>query len=248
MKKIEIYGLSGMPLIKKGDNFAEIILKTAKDNQFVFQKGDVLVIAQKAISKSEGSFVSLKEIIPSSEAINLSEKTGRDPRLCQIYINESSKILRTKGRMVITIHRLGFECTGAGVDRSNIAPHEEEIVCLLPENPDLSAKRIRETLEQALKMDLAVIVNDSFGRRDREGSIGIAIGISGIGALEIREQKDLFENPSKSMIALVDELSAAASTMMGQADEGMPVVIIRGANYQRNTDSSIKDILIQQEE
>lgn len=242
-KKVSMYGLSSIPIIKEGDNLGDIIVENTKLDDIPISNGDVIVIAQKVVSIAEGAIVDLKDITPSEKAIELSNKTGRDSRLCQVYLNESDEIIEVKGRMVITRHRLGFECSGAGVDRSNIAPLVEEKVVLLPRDPDISAMKIRKDIFLRTKQNVAVIINDSFGRADRDGSVGTAIGISGINFIDERKQEDLYGNPSNSRIGLIDELSAAASVLMGQANEKIPVVLIKGVQYQRSENSRIQDIL-----
>ena len=242
---VGLYAVPNLPLIAEGSDLGELIVDSVLKDGFSVADRDVIIVAQKVVSKAEGAIVRLADVEPSPRAIELSESTGRDPRLCEIYLRESTEILGTKGRMVITRHRLGFICTGAGVDRSNVAPHDEGVVVLLPRDPDHSASQIRRKIRERTKADVGVIISDSFGKPDREGSIGIAIGIAGIRHLEVRQQKDLFENPAKSSIALVDELAAAASLIMGQADEGRPVVIVRGANYTPDEEASIKRLLIE---
>lgn len=244
-QSIQLFALEGIPLIKQGDNIGALVAKTAEAQKIGVQSDDIIVIAQKIVSKAEGRTVDLKTVTPSERAQELARQTGRDPRLCQVYLNESREVLRVKGRHVVVLHRLGFECTGAGVDRSNVAPHAQGIVTLLPEDPDRSAREIREAINAATGQMIAVIINDSFGRRERDGSLGIAIGIAGIGALETRDQRDLFDNPSKNSIALIDELAGAASILMGQADEKVPAVLIRGVAFTRDENATIKTILVE---
>lgn len=246
MKKLEIIAIQNLPIFKENDNLAEIIIESCKKDQIIIEDNDILVIAQKIISKAEGAIVNLKTIVPSEEAITLSEKTGRSPQLCQVYINESNKVLGIKGRMVITEHRIGFVCTGSGVDGSNIATKDRNLVSLLPKDPDKSARQIRKNIYQKINKKIAVIINDSFGKPDREGSYGIAIGIAGISPLEVQKKKDLFGNESNNRIALIDELAAAASILMGQSDESQPVVLIKGAGYTVDENADIKNILIRQ--
>jgi coenzyme F420-0:L-glutamate ligase/coenzyme F420-1:gamma-L-glutamate ligase len=238
-----LYAVPNIPLIQNGDDISQIIYHVATEDSFTFAEKDIIVIAQKIVSKAENAFVKLSEVVPSSKAIELAEKTGRDPRLCQVYLDESTEVIRVKGRMMITRHRLGFEASSSGVDRSNVAAHKDEVVVLLPRDPDASAQRIRTGIYQLTGKDVAVIINDSFGRRDRDGSIGTAIGLAGIHHLEERQQQDLFGNPSNSKIALIDEIAGAASILMGQADEKYPVVVVRGVNYTIDNNASIKNIL-----
>jgi len=243
MKTVSLIPLSTMPLIKAGDNIAELIISSCKIEAVELLEGDIIVIAQKIISKAENAIVDLKTITPSSQALEIASQTGRDARLVQVYLDESSELLYVKGRMVITRHKLGFIMSSSGVDRSNVAEHSREIVVLLPKDADVSASVVREKIKALTNKAVGVIINDSGGRNDRAGSVGIAIGISGISAIEHRSQKDLFENQANSQIALVDELAAAASILMGQADEGVPVVIIRGIKYTPSEDSKISHIL-----
>lgn len=243
MKTVSLIPLSMMPLIKANDNIAELIISSCKNEAVEILNGDIVVIAQKIISKAENAIVDLKTISPSSQALEIASQTGRDARLVQVYLDESLELLYIKGRMVITRHRLGFIMSSAGVDRSNVAEHSHEIVVLLPADADLSASIIRANIKALTNKDVGVIINDSGGRNDRAGSVGIAIGLSGISAIEHRTQKDLFGNQANSQIALVDELAAAASILMGQANEGVPVVIIRGVKYTPSEDSKISYIL-----
>ncbi len=240
-----LYGVPNLPLITRGADLGELIVEAALKDGFTIAERDVLVVAQKIVSKAEGAVVRLADVEPSPRAVELAESTGRDPRLCEVYLRESDEILGTKGRMVITRHRLGFICTGAGVDRSNIALHDEGVVVLLPRDPDRSARQIRQKIKEMIRADVGVIISDSFGKPDREGSIGIAIGIAGIRHLEERRQHDLFGNQANSSIALVDELAAAASLIMGQANESRPVVVVRGIEYTQDEDASIKRLLIE---
>lgn len=243
MKEVRLTPVGGIPLVNVGDDIAKLICKACTENSIVVEEDDVFVVAQKIVSKAENSTVNLKTIKPTKRAAKIAEKTERDPRLVQVYLNEASKVLFIKGRMVITKHKLGFKMSSSGVDRSNIAPISDEVVVLLPRDPDDSARKIRESIRNITGKNVAVIINDSCGRDDRDGSVGMAIGIAGISHLEFRSQKDLFGNESNSRIALIDELAAAASILMGQADEKIPVVIIRGVRYTVDEETSIKNIL-----
>lgn len=239
-----LYAIPGIPVIKKGVDLGQLVSEAAQSADFQLKDADVVVVAHKVVSKAEGSVAILSETVPSEMAMELSQATGRDPRLCQIIIQESAEILSTKGRMIITKHRLGFTCTNAGVDSSNVAPRDEGIVVLLPSDPDASCQRIRLAIRKHTGVDVAVILSDSFGKADRQGAIGTAIGLAGISAVENRDQRDICGNPAHSVIALVDELAAAASMLMGQADEMCPVVVIRGIPFTASENASIKDLLI----
>jgi coenzyme F420-0:L-glutamate ligase/coenzyme F420-1:gamma-L-glutamate ligase len=244
--ELRIIAIPSIPLIKKDDKLGEIILNACRKNKIEIDENDVLVIVQKVISKAEGATVNLNDIKPSSEAIELSRKTGRDAELCQVYIDESRRILGTKGKVIITEHKLGYICTSAGVDRSNVGPRDERIVSLLPKNPDKSARDIREYIKKQTDNKIAVIISDSFGKPDREGCIGVAIGIAGIAPIEIQQKKDLFGNEKNNTIARIDELAAAASILVGQSDEKFPAVLIKGAEYTIDEQADIKKILIPQ--
>lgn len=242
MESVTLYPVKHLPLIKQGDNLGEIIL-AGLHQAIGIQDDDVIVIAQKIVSKSEGAIIDLSMVTPTEKAQEIANQTGRDARLCQVYLDEAKEIVAIKGRMVITRHHLGFVGSSSGVDRSNIAPHEAEKVVLLPKNPDLSAENIRQYIYEKIGKRVAIIINDSCGRDYRGGSVGMAIGIAGIGAIEAKAKKDLFGNESRSQIALVDELAAAASILMGQADEGVPAVLIRGVSFTVVEKASITEFL-----
>jgi len=242
MHIVSLIPIEGIPLIKAGDNLAQLICQACEQYSNKIEDRDIIVIAQKIVSKSENAVIDLNTVTPSEQAIQIANQTGRDPRLVQVYLNEASEVLFIKGRMVITKHKLGFKMSSSGVDKSNVAPQADNIVVLLPQNPDASARRIKSSIKCIMEKETAVIINDSCGRDDRDGSVGMAIGIAGISHLEYRSQKDLFGNQSNSRIALVDELAAAASMVMGQADEKIPVVIVRGIPYTIDEEADIQKI------
>ncbi len=228
--------LSGIPLIKPGDDLAEVALQASDRMGLFWMDGDILVCTQKIVSKSEGRFVNLKNVIPSRKAIELASRAEKDPRLVELILQESKEVLRVRPGLIIVEHRLGFVCANAGVDHSNVCgegSEDEEWVLLLPENPDGSAQRIREKLEEKTKMCLGVMIIDSHGRAWRMGTVGVAIGISGVpGLVDLRGQKDLFDYTLRvTQVAAADELAAAASLVMGQAAEGTPMVHVRGFPY-----------------
>lgn len=243
MSQIMLYSLRNIPLVQKGDNIAQFILNSALQDGVIISEGDLIVIAQKIISKAEGAIVKLSEVVVLAEAQKLADQTGRDPRLCQLYLDEASEVIAVKGRMVITRHKLGYVGSSSGIDRSNIAPHSEEVVVLLPKNPDASAAYVRAEIKRITGKVVGVIINDSCGRDYRDGSVGMAIGIAGIKALRIDEKVDLFGNPSKSRIAVVDEVAAAGSLLMGQANEGVPAVVVKGVTYTASEDAVIKEFI-----
>lgn len=242
MDSLILYGVQGIPLVNDGDDVAELIF-SALSSHVPVENDDVIVVAQKIVSKSEGAVVDISTITPSDRAKEIASQTGRDPRLCQLYLDEASEVIAIKGRMVITRHKLGYVGSSSGIDRSNVAPHDDGRLVLLPKDPDGSARKIRSRFFQLTGKKVAVIINDSCGRDYREGSVGMSIGIAGIGHLEIEEKSDLFGNVSRSQIALVDELAAAASILMGQADESVPAVLIRGVQYVSVEDACIAPLL-----
>jgi coenzyme F420-0:L-glutamate ligase/coenzyme F420-1:gamma-L-glutamate ligase len=196
-------------------------------------EGDVLVFAQKIVSKAEGRTADLATVVPSARAIDLAEKTLKDPRLVELILSESSEVLRHRPGVLIVLHRLGLILANAGIDRSNVAGAERAL--LLPVDPDASAARIRADLRTKTGVDVPVLIIDSIGRAWRLGTVGTAIGVSGMAALlDLRGQLDLHGRPLETTeIGLADELAAAASLTMGQAAEGTPIVLARGVPYSR---------------
>lgn len=228
--------LPGIPMIQTGDNLPAIILTNLVNANIHLQDGDILVLAQKIISKAEGRWVNLVKIQPSAGAIGLAKKIEKDPRLVELILQESNQVLRTRIGTIIVEHKLGFICANAGIDHSNVAGSgdtEQEWVLLLPENPDESARVIRQRIEKSTGMRIGILIIDSHGRAWREGVVGVTIGISGIpGVIDMRGKTDLFGyNLRITTIGAADELAAAASLVMGQADESIPIVHARGFPY-----------------
>jgi coenzyme F420-0:L-glutamate ligase/coenzyme F420-1:gamma-L-glutamate ligase len=194
--------------------------------------GDVLVLCQKIVSKAEGRMVRLDAVTPSEAAQRLAAETSKDPRLVELILREARKVLRTRPHLIIAEHRLGWVCANAGIDRSNVAqPDDDGVVLLLPMDPDRSAREIRERLSAASGAHIAVIINDTHGRPFRNGAVGVAIGVAGLSPLtDLRGQPDLFGYQLQtSILGTADEIAAAASLLMGQADEGRPAILVRGA-------------------
>ena len=246
-RKLQLKALAEIPLIRKGDDLSDIITTSLKDNQIDLQDGDICVIAQKIVSKAEGRQVDLQSIEPSPAADELAVQTGKDPRVVELILQESNEVLRQRQGLIIVEHKLGFVCANAGIDRSNISQEDgsgEGSVLLLPENPDRSAKLIRQHLEKAWKKSIAVLIIDSHGRAWRNGTSGLSIGFSGLpGVVDLRGEPDLFGYSLKvTQIAAADELAAAASLIMGQADEALPVVHVRGFPYDLR-EGSFQEIL-----
>lgn len=237
---ISIFPIQNIPLIEKGDDIIKIIL----NSNFPIENNDIIVIAQKVISKIEDRIVFLDTICPSKNAISLSKKTGRDARFCELILRESKEILEIKGKNILVRHKNGMICTSAGIDKSNLSHNKNNNkVVLLPINSDKTAKKIRESIEKKLNKKIAVIISDSLGSPDRKGAIGKAIGFSGIKGVIQNKTKDCYGNPISPTINIVDRITCAASVLMGESNEKQPIIIVRGVNYTRDLQSSLKDIL-----
>lgn len=244
---LSITPLKGIPIIAPGMDLAEVIIKGLNFSNLELQGNDIIVIAQKIVSKSEGRLVNLATVIPSKSAVDLGAKTEKDPRLVELILRESHTILRTRPGTIIVEHKLGFICASAGIDHSNVRGEgnpDEEWVLLLPENPDQSAHKIRTALETRSGVRVGILINDSHGRAWRIGTVGMTVGISGIPAVvDERGWKDLTGYTLKiTEVGAADELAAAASLVMGQAAEGTPIVHVRGFPYPLR-ESSLGDLL-----
>jgi coenzyme F420-0:L-glutamate ligase/coenzyme F420-1:gamma-L-glutamate ligase len=234
MTRLEVIGLRGLPLIDAGEDLVERIATALDLNGVTPHAGDVIVVAQKIVSKAEGRIVDLATIDPSAEAVALAAKVGKDPRLVEVILSESVRVVRARPKVLIVEHKLGFIMANAGVDQSNVGPPDgAESVLLLPEAPDRSAETLRRGLRAAKGMDVAVVISDSFGRPWRQGTAGVAIGVAGLPALiDLRGRSDLFGRRLEvSVVGFADEIAAAASLVMGQADEALPAVLIRGLRW-----------------
>jgi coenzyme F420-0:L-glutamate ligase / coenzyme F420-1:gamma-L-glutamate ligase len=234
MRPVSLLPLGGLPLVRPGDDLAALILAGLAREGWSLADGDVVVVAQKVVSKTDGRLVNLGDVTPDAEAERLAAIVGKDPRFVATVLSESAAVLRAVPGVLIVETKLGFVCANAGVDHSNVAG-AEDWVALLPADPDASAARIRAALRAASGADIAVIVNDSHGRAWREGAVGVAVGAAGIAAVtDMRGRADLFDRHLRvTTVGVIDELAAAASLVMGQSDEGVPVVIVRGARYPR---------------
>ncbi len=236
MPTLTLTPLPHIPLIRHGDNLADIIVEALQKNAIVLAENDIVVIAQKIVSKAEGRAVNLADVTPSRRAIELAGETEKDPRLVEIILQESNEVIRTRLGTIIVEHKLGFVCANAGIDHSNVAGvgnETEEWVLLLPEEPDRSAQSIRQQIESQTGRQVGVLIIDSHGRAWRNGTVGIAIGIAGLpGLQDLRGESDLFGFTLRiTQVGVADELAAAASLVMGQASEGTPVVHVRGFPY-----------------
>lgn len=239
--------LMGIPLIAQNDDLAAVISDSLKTTEIVPEDGDILVVAQKIVSKAEGRLVNLADVTPSPRALELSGHTGKDPRLVEVILGESREVLRYRPGVLIVEHRLGFVCASAGVDHSNAGVDPGELadhVLLLPLDPDGSARELRLRLEERWNAHLGVMIIDSHGRAWRLGTVGVAIGLDGVpGVVDMRGWMDLYRFRLQiTQVAVADELAAAASLVMGQADEGTPVVHVRGFQFPLRS-SSITELI-----
>ena len=230
-RALSLFVLPGMPMVRPGDDLAALIEDGYAQAGESAAAGDVLVVAQKIVSKSEGRYADLATVEPGARARDLAARAGKDPRLVELILGESRRVVRHRPGVIIVEHRLGFVMANAGIDSSNVEPAgADERVLLLPRDPDGSAARIRQGIQARLGADCAVIVNDSVGRAWRVGTVGLALGAAGLPSLlDLRGRDDLYGRPLEvTQVALADELAAAASLLQGEADEGMPVVVVRG--------------------
>jgi coenzyme F420-0:L-glutamate ligase / coenzyme F420-1:gamma-L-glutamate ligase len=229
MQKVELLAVPGLPMVKAGDDLAALI-RDRLTGELALRKGDVLVLAQKIVSKAEGRLVEIATVKPSQRAIDLGAEVQKDPRLVELILSESVRVVRSRPNVLIVEHRLGFVMANAGIDQSNVAPQDGvERALLLPKDPDASAEALRAKLGAT-----ALMIIDSFGRPWRRGTTGVAIGSAGLPAmLDLRGNPDLFGRTLMVTIsAFADALAAAASLVMGQADEAQPVVLVRGLSWK----------------
>ena len=244
-QQLTFTALPDIPFVRPGDDLVAITLAGLSAAGETLCDGDVIVVGQKIISKAEGRFVDLRKIHPSPEAGALADETGKDPRLVELILRESVEILRKRDGLIIVEHKLGFVCANAGIDRSNVESEEsDEWVLLLPENPEMSARDLRDGLIGASGVEIGVLINDSHGRSWRMGTVGVCIGVAGFPTVvDLRGQKDLFGYTlQNTVIGLADEIAAGASAIMGQADEKLPVIHVRGLPYPLR-EGSLSEIL-----
>lgn len=243
MRQLTLTGLSGIPEIQRGAALAPLLIEAVARAGLALEAGDVLVIAQKIVSKAEGRMVRLADVSPGADAVSLAATLDKDPRLVELTLRESRQVLRAERGVMIVEHRLGLVMASAGIDQSNV-PDAEENALLLPEDPEASAGRIRAELREMSGVDVAVIINDSFGRPWRNGVIGTAIGVAGIPALvDLRGEPDRQGRVlQRTQVAAADELAAAASLVMGQAGESIPAVLARGFPYSRR-EGSVRELI-----
>ena len=230
-ERLILTALPGMPMVEPGDDLVTLILEALERAGLSLAAGDVLVVAQKIVSKAEDRYVDLGQVEPTREAVELARSVDKDPRLVELILRESNEVVRYRKDVLVVEHRSGVVLANAGIDQSNIDhPDGSERVLLLPVDCDRTADRMRSLLADRVGVDVGVIVNDSLGRAWRVGTEGTALGVAGVPAvLDLRGEADLFDRELQvTEVGLGDELAAAASLLMGQAAGGSPVVLIRG--------------------
>jgi coenzyme F420-0:L-glutamate ligase/coenzyme F420-1:gamma-L-glutamate ligase len=247
MKVIQVIGIEDLPIIKAGDNLASLICNAAKRQGTPIQNGDIIVVTHVIVSRAEGRTVNLDEVVPSEFAKTIAENCEKDPALVEVVLREARGIVRMGDGKIITETKHGFICANSGVDRSNVPG--ENIVALLPENPDASAEKIRREIKRLTGCEVAVIISDTYGRPLREGEINVAIGVAGIKPIRDRRgERDLFGRVLRvKQTAIADELCSAAELVIGQADEGIPAAIIRGYKYPQSENTKAIELVRQKE-
>jgi len=242
MGPVNVIAVENLPLIKKGDNIAELICKATEKQNTPLQEHDVIVVTHVAVSKAEGNVVNLDEVVPTERAKEVAQRTGKEPALVEVVLRETKDIVRMGENSLITETKNGIVCANAGVDRSNV--EGERNLVLLPKDSDASARKIRQDLRKLAGCDVAVIVSDTHGRPLRRGEINVAIGVAGMKPIRDRRgEKDLFGYVLRiKQTAVADELASAAELVIGQANEGIPVAIIRGYNYRKDENASAQEL------
>jgi coenzyme F420-0:L-glutamate ligase / coenzyme F420-1:gamma-L-glutamate ligase len=244
-RRMVLTALAGIPTIQAGDDLASLIAVSISGANLVLEDGDVLVLAQKIVSKAEARSVRLADVVVSPRAVELAALTSKDPRVVELILRESVEVMRCRPGLIIVEHRSGLVMANAGIDASNVDGTEgDERVLLLPEDSDLSASRLREGLRRLVGRDIGIVIADSFGRAWRNGTVGTAIGLAGPpGLWDMRGLPDRNGRVLKATeVGIADELAAAASLLMGQADESLPVVHVRGFPLAFRT-SSMKELI-----
>jgi coenzyme F420-0:L-glutamate ligase/coenzyme F420-1:gamma-L-glutamate ligase len=244
VKNVHLIPLPNIPLIQPGDDLAGLIFSCVQKAGLILTDGDIVVIAQKIVSKAEGRFVRLAEITPSARARELAEITGKSAEQVEVILWDTAEVIRAVKNVLIVEHKLGFISANAGVDHSNVS-HEEGVLLRLPKAPDASARAIRQRLAELTGARPPVLIIDSHGRPWRKGVVGVTIGLSGLApAQDLRGQPDLFGQTLQiTEVGLTDQIAAAASLVMGQAAEGSPVVIVRGLDFTPDEQARAADVL-----
>lgn len=235
--QLQLFALDQFPMVQSGDDLLQMIGDAVVDNGHDLLNNDILVIAQKIVSKAEGQLIALDQVTPSEEAIQRARETEKDPRLVELILRESTTVVRQERNLIITENHLGIVMANAGIDQSNV---DDGCALLLPEDPDRTANQVREEIKRRFDVGVGVVIADSIGRAWRCGIVGHAIGVAGIEAvIDLRESHDLYGRDLRvTEIAVADEIAAAGTLLMGQGDEGKPVVLVRGFNsFDRSSDA-----------
>lgn len=251
-KSLTFTPIDTLPLIQPGQDLAKIIHHALQSANLTLEDGDILVITQKVVSKAEDRLVNLSTVNPSKRALEVAEITKKDARLVELILSESKEIIRSGENTLIVEHKLGFICANAGIDHSNVRGdwgNDDDWYLLLPKDPSASALKIRGYFKDQTGRNIGVMIIDSHGRAWRKGTVGISIGFSGVpGIVDMRGKEDIFKYHLKiTQIAAADELAASASLVMGQADEMIPIVHVRGFPYPFS-DNPFHEILREKEE
>lgn len=226
--------IPGIPLVRPRDDLAELLILACERQAISPKEGDVLVLAQKVVSKAEARYIDLATVVPSAQAQSLAAEVEKDPRLVEVILGESRRVVRRRPGILIVEHRLGFVMANAGVDRSNVDPEAgAEPVLLLPRDPDGSAATLLARLSAHFGKPLAVIISDSWGRAWRRGTVGVALGAAGLPTvMDLRGRPDLFGHELRvTETGFADEIASAASLLMGQAAEATPAVLVSGLSW-----------------
>lgn len=241
---VQLIPLPGLPLVRPGDDLAELIVAAAQKIGLTLSDKDIVVVAQKIVSKAEGCFVRLSEVTPSPQALALAETTGKPAEQVEVILWDTAEIVRAQKDLLIVQHKLGFISANAGIDHSNVSA-EPGILLRLPADPDASAHAVRRRLAELTGAAPPTLIIDSHGRPWRSGTVGVAIGVSGLAPVQnLRGVPDLFGEPLRHTdVGFTDQLAAAASLLMGQAAEGCPVVIVRGLPFTLNVQAKAADVL-----
>jgi coenzyme F420-0:L-glutamate ligase / coenzyme F420-1:gamma-L-glutamate ligase len=224
--------LAGFPLVQAGDDLSALIAHACDRTGLALQAGDIVVVTSKIVSKSEGCTLLLHDVTPSENALHYAEITGKDPRIVEVVLRESSAVSRAAKGVLVVRHRLGFVSANAGIDQSNLENGDERVL-LLPRDPDESARRIRDGLRDLLNVNVGIVISDSHGRPFRMGNVGVAIGVAGVPALrDLRGEHDLFGRELKITIqGYADMIAGASGLLTGEGSEGRPVIVLRGALF-----------------
>ncbi len=240
---ISLLPVEGLPLIEPGADLVSLILEALAESGERPREGDVIVVAQKVVSKAEGRLVRLDDVTPSPVALTWAATTDKDARLVELILRESREVVRWRPGLIVVEDVRGFVCANAGIDRSNVQQVDGETVLLLPVDPDASARMLRDGFRAMTGLDIGIVVNDSHGRAWREGTVGVAVGAAGVPILaDRRGETDLTGYTLQhTIIGLVDEIAAAASLLMGPAAEGVPAVVVRGLRLPPG-DGSVREL------